>query len=178
MSFNSIKTKAQSERGFTIVELLIVIVVIGILAAITIVAYNGVTARANTTAAGATAATVAKKAEAYNAEKSGYPATLSLLTAPADSGTSYYIPSTSVTLQTSAIATGTADKTTKMVNYNICGINATGPAASTSAATVTTITGVTASTWDFAKSVLQSVSVGTTTGTSSSIAISCWPAQT
>lgn len=30
------------KRGFTIVELLIVIVVIGILAAITIVAYNGI----------------------------------------------------------------------------------------------------------------------------------------
>ena len=30
------------QRGFTIVELLIVIVVIGILAAITIVAYNGI----------------------------------------------------------------------------------------------------------------------------------------
>ena len=35
--------------GFTIVELLIVVVVIGILAAITIVAYNGVQARAQTT---------------------------------------------------------------------------------------------------------------------------------
>ena len=35
-----------NRRGFTIVELLIVIVVIGILAAITIVAYNGVTQRA------------------------------------------------------------------------------------------------------------------------------------
>lgn len=37
-------------RGFTIVELLIVIVVIGILAAITIVAFNGVQNRANDTA--------------------------------------------------------------------------------------------------------------------------------
>ncbi|MDN5275741.1 MAG: putative Fimbral protein [Candidatus Saccharibacteria bacterium] len=34
------------QRGFTIVELLIVIVVIGILASVTIVAYNGVTKRA------------------------------------------------------------------------------------------------------------------------------------
>lgn len=36
------KLSSGSQRGFTIVELLIVIVVIGILAAITIVAYNGV----------------------------------------------------------------------------------------------------------------------------------------
>lgn len=38
------------QKGFTIVELLIVIVVIGILAAITIVAFNGIQNRANDTA--------------------------------------------------------------------------------------------------------------------------------
>lgn len=38
----------RKQTGFTIVELLIVIVVIGILAAITIVAYNGVQTRAQT----------------------------------------------------------------------------------------------------------------------------------
>lgn len=38
--------KWAKQKGFTIVELLIVIVIIGILAAITIVAYNGIQARA------------------------------------------------------------------------------------------------------------------------------------
>ena len=42
----SVKNDLVRKKGFTIVELLIVIVVIGILAAITIVAYNGIQTRA------------------------------------------------------------------------------------------------------------------------------------
>ena len=71
MISNTNKTKKTS--GFTIVELLIVIVVIGILAAITIVSYNGVQKKANTTAAQTTANTIMKKIEAYNAVKATYP---------------------------------------------------------------------------------------------------------
>lgn len=41
------KRKNHRYRGFTIVELLIVIVVISILAAITVTAYNGITSKAN-----------------------------------------------------------------------------------------------------------------------------------
>ena len=47
---NILTRKQAAHRGFTIVELLIVIVVIGILAAITIVAYNGIQLRASTAA--------------------------------------------------------------------------------------------------------------------------------
>lgn len=44
------QTNVQNDHGFTIVELLIVIVVIAILAALTTVAYNGITKRAQTAA--------------------------------------------------------------------------------------------------------------------------------
>jgi len=60
-------------RGFTIVELLIVIVVIAILAAITIVAYNGIQQRAHTTTAKNAATNVRKKVESYNAINNTFP---------------------------------------------------------------------------------------------------------
>jgi len=63
----------SNKQGFTIVELLIVIVVIGILAAITIVAYNGIQNRSKTAAAQSAANTVIKKAEAANSIASSYP---------------------------------------------------------------------------------------------------------
>lgn len=56
------------ERGFTIVELLVVIVIIGILATITIVSYNGVQNKARTASALTSAQEVQNKADLYAAD--------------------------------------------------------------------------------------------------------------
>jgi type II secretion system protein G len=70
----------RKQTGFTIVELLIVIVVIGILAAITIVSYNGVQGRANDTAIQSDLQAIAKKLELYKADAGVYPAGATQLT--------------------------------------------------------------------------------------------------
>lgn len=70
----------QKQIGFTIVELLIVIVVIGILAAITVVAYNGVQGRANDAAIQSDLQNISKKLELYKIDFGVYPAGSAQLT--------------------------------------------------------------------------------------------------
>lgn len=60
---------AKKQSGFTIVELLIVIVVIAILAAITIVSYNGITNRANDTAVKSDLTALMKRSATYAVEQ-------------------------------------------------------------------------------------------------------------
>lgn len=62
----------QKVTGFTIVELLIVVVVIAILAAITIVSYNGITARAADAKMATYASNIEKGAQLHQADKGTY----------------------------------------------------------------------------------------------------------
>lgn len=67
----------RPQQGFTIVELLIVIVVIAVLAAISIVAYNGIQTRAKASAASTALTQAAKKLAIYEVDNSNsYPTNL------------------------------------------------------------------------------------------------------
>jgi len=68
------------QSGFTIVELLVVIVVIGILAAITIVSFNGVQNKANDVTVQSDLKNIAKQFELYKLDNGVYPAGTAQLT--------------------------------------------------------------------------------------------------
>lgn len=130
MSFTDIKTKNQ---GFTIVELLIVVVVIAILAAITIVSYNGITNKANQSAAKAAAATAQKKIELYNSENSRYPITAAELTS--STANSWYLPAAGFGSTDPVTTAGSAQQGTKYVRVQAC-------QAAAGTLSATTITGI------------------------------------
>lgn len=69
----------KKQSGFTIVELLIVIVVIGILAAITVVAFTGIQNRGYDASVRADLRNLAAKVEVYRVDASKYPETVAQL---------------------------------------------------------------------------------------------------
>lgn len=141
-------------KGFTIVELLIVIVVIGILAAITVVAYNGITDRSKTASAESAASGAAKKAGAYQSEIGNLPLTSGLLTSAA-STTSYNL--TGVTFGTPS---DSASPNTLV--FRKCG---SGSPATQSAITATNLTGIQMVYWDYGADALDAtISTGTVSG--------------
>ncbi len=73
MHMVGLRQKNQHQRGFTIVELLIVIIVIGVIAAITIIAYNGMQIRAENTKTLAAVNQYAKALQLYKTNTGDYP---------------------------------------------------------------------------------------------------------
>ena len=134
---------------------MIVVVVIAILAAITIVSYNGITNRANASAAASLAATMQKKTELFAADgpTGAYPRALSdfsggsagtttitgVTSRPATSSDSWYLTNTAVTFTGTSNPTSTNGKTA--VRYTVCGHQGSTTAPSTLTA-ATTLTGV------------------------------------
>lgn len=83
------KVWANKKAGFTVVELLIVIVVIAILAAISIVTFNGIQQRAAKSAADSAITQVAKKIKIHKAQHGDYPTDLAAINITNDGAISY-----------------------------------------------------------------------------------------
>jgi prepilin-type N-terminal cleavage/methylation domain-containing protein len=120
MILNKKLTKKTS--GFTIVELLIVIVVIGILAAITIVAYNGVQNKAKSSAGQAAANGAVKKSELFNADpaNTGYPVLSANLTGAASSTTYAYTGATFLPAATAMTAANGTSNSQPVLTFATC----------------------------------------------------------
>jgi len=112
-----VTTKNIKNQGFTLVELLIVIVIIAILTVVSLVAYNGLQNQAKTSAAKSAADAVAKKAELYNTAKSKYPHALEDLTnktvtdgtsSVSQTGEPYYLDKSTVKTPVEALSDGHA----------------------------------------------------------------------
>lgn len=155
MSLKQINSNLRKQNGFTIVELLIVIVVIGILAAITIVSYNGITSRANSNTAKGNAATFLKKAQLFASDTTAgkYPHSAAAIQTASDSGKSFYIPSSGMTLSYSTTAL-TSSASVSTVRVLKC--SAVASTASDTQAEITdvstgdaTISGLSTFVWDY-----------------------------
>lgn len=115
-------TKQLKNRGFTLVELLIVIVIIAILTVISLVAYNGIQNRARTTTAESAAKTVADKAQLYYSDKGSYPASINDLTG-ANVNDPWHIDTNAVTADTGGAAISTRPAKENTVAYKKCNDN-------------------------------------------------------
>lgn len=137
----------HKNSGFTIVELLIVIVVIAILATITIVAFNGIQQRAHTSATKTAASSLRKKVESYSAFNNAYPtfnSTAGTITALLNSVADTSLAGTGITIKGSAITSAPANDST--LDLKLCAA----VASLTSGSTVPT--GFVIYIWDYTQS--------------------------
>lgn len=106
----SLCAKGLLRRGFTIIELLIVIVVIAILAAITVVAYNGIQTRANNTQTIDAVKQFVKAYHLYAIDNGDYPQFAGCL------GEGYPAPNARCLSQSTAECWGTGGATSLAIN--------------------------------------------------------------
>ncbi|MEO5949898.1 MAG: type II secretion system protein [Candidatus Saccharimonadales bacterium] len=110
----------RQSKGFTIVELLIVIVVIGILSAIVIVAYRGIQSNASDAIVKSDETAIFKALRRYKVLKGNYPQSTAELESMADAVTGY--PESKIRINTSAydVTTPAASNDTNRRNLIIC----------------------------------------------------------
>ena len=109
--------RARQEEGFTLIELMIVIVILGVLAGIVVFAVGGITDRGTSAACKTDVSTIQTAVEAYYAKTGGYPANIvPSLTDPAG-GNQFLKWDASFTGSTSA--TGPASSVKTSTGYNI-----------------------------------------------------------
>lgn len=127
---------SKTHPGFTIVELLIVIVVIAILAAITIVAFSGIQEKARVSNVSNALSQANKKLAEYVVDNSGYPANLSSLGIENTSDTTYQYsynnavtPATYCVTATSGTTSYKASSTNKTPTSGGCAGHGTGGVA-------------------------------------------------
>ena len=99
----------STKSGFTIVELLVVIVVIGILAAITIVSYTGISSKAIVASLTSDLDNASKQMKLYYIDHGNYPVTLNSSNCPTDPADTKYClkPSSDTTFTYSTLGVAT-----------------------------------------------------------------------
>ena len=122
-TFRTNSNSKSTQSAFTIVELLVVIVIIGILATITIVSYTGITAKANASALQSDLTNASKKLTMYYTEHGFYPSTIDATTkCPKDSLNN---PDTNYCIKPSSSSTVLVYNLNTMVTPNTYSLTAT-----------------------------------------------------